>query len=57
MKCKNCKGKIEESNVSKEHVIHQAIGGLLVSDKIYCKKCNFQVGSSYDSKFTKIFVQ
>lgn len=56
MKCKNCKGEIDERNVNSEHVIHQAIGGLLVSDKIYCEKCNSKVGSSCDSKFTKIFV-
>lgn len=56
MRCRHCNKEIKKENISKEHIIHQAIGGLLESSKIYCKDCNSKFGSSSDSKFTKIFV-
>ena len=39
MKCCICGMEIDQENRSEEHIIHNAIGGILKSDSIYCKKC------------------
>ena len=53
MKC--CGMEIDQENRSEEHIIHNAIGGILKSDSIYCKKCNSKYGSDLDKAFTEIF--
>lgn len=55
MKCCVCGTEIDEKNRSEEHIIHNAIGGVLKSDSIYCKKCNSKYGSDADKAFTEIF--
>lgn len=47
--------EIDQENRSEEHIIHNAIGGILKSDSIYCKKCNSKYGSDLDKAFTEIF--
>lgn len=53
-KCVIC-GTALETNKSKEHIIHNAIGGSLVDETIYCKKCNELYGSNQDKQFVQIF--
>lgn len=55
MKCCICGIDLDENNRSEEHIIHNAIGGILTSDGIYCIKCNSKYGSDMDKAFTKIF--
>ena len=44
-KCVICDCILDESNKSSEHIIHNAIGGILEDEGIYCKACNSQLGS------------
>ena len=55
MKCCVCGIEIDEENRSEEHIIHNAIGGVLKSDSIYCKECNSKYGSDADKAFIEIF--
>lgn len=55
MRCCICGTSIDDKNKSEEHIIHNAIGGILKSDGIYCKKCNSKYGSDTDKAFTQIF--
>lgn len=52
MKCIYCSGEILKK--SKEHIIHNALGGTLESTDICCDVCN-KFLSKQDAKFTKIF--
>lgn len=54
-KCKLCGEPINETNTSSEHIIHQALGGLLETEDILCISCNSKMGSNIDSKFVNIF--
>jgi len=54
-KCVICGVELTEQNKSKEHIIHNAIGGCLECDGIYCKTCNNQFGSNQDKAFVKTF--
>lgn len=54
-KCVICGALINNNNKSKEHIIHNAIGGSLEDDEIYCKTCNGMYGSEQDKAFTQIF--
>jgi len=54
-KCVICDCTLDESNKSNEHIIHNAIGGTLKDDGIYCKTCNGKFGSMNDKKFVSIF--
>ncbi len=54
-KCVICGELLSVQNKSKEHIIHNAIGGSLEDDEIYCKSCNESCGSNNDKAFTKIF--
>ena len=51
--CVYCGQPITET--SKEHIIHNALGGLYESTGICCPKCNPLVGRLVDVPFTKIF--
>ena len=53
--CKLCGDEITDENKSKEHIIHNAIGGILEDEYIYCKKCNNCYGTIQDKSFTDIF--
>ena len=55
MICCICGVEITEKNKSGEHIIHNAIGGLLVDYGIYCKKCNGSFGTDQDKNFVQIF--
>ncbi len=55
MQCVYCPADIDESNSSSEHIIPNALGGLLESNKICCKECNTKFGETADSDFTKTF--
>ncbi len=54
-RCVICGKLITDENRSSEHVIHNAIGGTLEDDGIYCKSCNSQYGTEDDKDFAKIF--
>lgn len=53
MRCLYCNKEFEKG--SEEHIIHNAIGGLLTSDKICCHDCNNMVSKKIDDDFCKIF--
>lgn len=55
MRCCICEKSIDENNKSEEHIIHNAIGGILKSESIYCKECNSKYGSDMDKAFTEMF--
>lgn len=55
MRCCICGEEINAKNKSEEHIIHNAIGGILKSEGIYCKECNSKYGSDADKAFTEIF--
>jgi hypothetical protein len=54
-KCIICGIPLNNENKSKEHIIHNAIGGTLEDEGIYCKKCNAKYGSRQDKDFIQIF--
>lgn len=51
--CVYCGKKIECA--SKEHIIHNALGGLYESEEICCSECNGIISEKIDVPFTKIF--
>lgn len=51
-KCYKCEIALTEKNKSVEHIIPNACGGKLKSDKLLCQACNSQLGSSYDSELS-----
>lgn len=53
--CAICNEEITEKNRSIEHIIPNAIGGILKSDKLFCKSCNSNFGSKLDAAFVKKF--
>lgn len=53
MKCIYCDQEI--SSPSKEHIIHNAIGGWLESVEICCDSCNKLLGKIIDKDFTNLF--
>lgn len=48
--CYKCEIIIDDKNYSSEHIILNACGGRLKSDKLLCKKCNSDFGNSFDSE-------
>lgn len=60
MKCYVCNREMGTKNIPgackthREHIIHNAIGGRLVSDKILCEECGKKY-SAADAKFVKLF--
>ncbi len=54
-KCCACDSPLNEENKSSEHIIHNAIGGILKDTSIYCKSCNSKYGTEADKDFTKMF--
>jgi len=55
MKCIYCNKEITNDNKSSEHIIHNALGGLLESSEICCGKCNALLNKIIDDRFCKIF--
>ncbi|RJQ25144.1 HNH endonuclease [Candidatus Parcubacteria bacterium] len=55
MECFYCGNLLEETNASKEHIIQNALGGILESTKICCKKCNNFISKKLDVPFCAIF--
>lgn len=48
--CYKCEIIIDDKNSSSEHIILNACGGKLKSNKLLCKKCNSHFGNSFDSE-------
>lgn len=53
--CTYCGATISKENISKEHIIQNALGGILESTAICCDICNNVVRREIDDKFCKIF--
>ena len=51
--CVYCDEAIEEK--SDEHIIYNALGGLITSDGICCINCNRKLSTSVDKEFTSMF--
>lgn len=51
--CYICGKELTKSNKSEEHIIPNAIGGKLKSNKLICKDCNNKLGNDTDYKLTK----
>ena len=54
-KCIICGKPLIGDDLSSEHVIHNALGGILEDSGIYCKDCNGKFGTNEDKAFTSIF--
>lgn len=54
-KCCRCGKPLTDENRSDEHIIPNAIGGILIDKNIYCKTCNNKYGAKEDKAFTDIF--
>jgi hypothetical protein len=55
MQCSYCGKLISENNKSQEHIIQNALGGILESKNICCNKCNNIVQEKIDNNFCRIF--
>jgi|GEM_PF-2091122 len=53
--CYYCDSILTNRNRSAEHVIPNAIGGTLVSYKLLCRSCNFQLGETVDAVLVRHF--
>ena len=51
--CYCCNAPIKDENKSSEHIILNACGGRLKSDKLLCKDCNSLFGTRFDSHLAK----
>jgi len=51
--CYLCGTEINDENISKEHIIPNAIGGKLVSIKLLCNNCNIKTGDVIDFALSK----
>lgn len=51
--CFDCGKELTVNNKSKEHIILNAIGGRLKSDRIFCKDCNSALGYEADAELAK----
>lgn len=51
--CYSCNVPITDKNKSTEHIILNACGGKLKSDKLLCKDCNSLFGTRFDSHLAK----
>lgn len=54
--CYVCKDEITSTNQSDEHIIPNAIGGRLKSQKLLCKPCNSKFGEEGDAKLAKQYL-
>jgi hypothetical protein len=52
-KCYLCPNDLTGENVSKEHILPNAIGGRLQSDKLLCRNCNSRFGEGIDGVLAK----
>ncbi|MGE0566621.1 MAG: HNH endonuclease [Bacteroidia bacterium] len=55
MKCYLCPNDLTGENISEEHIIPNAIGGYLKSDKLLCRICNSKFGQKADAELAKQF--
>ncbi len=53
--CVLCGKPLVGADLSSEHVIHNAIGGIFEDTGIYCKECNIYFGTNEDKAFTAMF--
>ncbi len=53
--CVICGKPLMGGDSSSEHIIPNAIGGILKDSGIYCKTCNSEFGSGQDKEFTSMF--
>lgn len=49
--CYYCETEITNNNKSREHIIHEFLGGNLTSTELLCKKCNSNLGQTIDADF------
>ncbi len=54
-RCVICGKPLMGGDSSSEHIIPNAIGGILKDSGIYCKTCNSKFGSEQDKEFTSMF--
>ncbi len=52
-KCYMCGAELTEENRTEEHIILNAIGGVLKSKDLICKQCNSNFGDKIDSLLAK----
>lgn len=52
-KCLICNEDLSESNKSDEHIIYNALGGILTSKELTCEKCNKYFGSRCEAQLAK----
>lgn len=52
-KCYICEKEINKDNETEEHVLLNAIGGILKSKTLICKKCNSKLGDEIDSELAR----
>ena len=52
--CVLCGTPLNKNNPD-EHIIHNALGGVLKDNGIYCESCNSKYGTCLDKDFTSIF--
>ena len=53
--CYLCEEKINDENISEEHIIPNALHGRLKSNELLCSECNPKLGENIDAEFCKIF--
>lgn len=51
--CYMCGAELENNNSAEEHIILNAIGGVLKSRNLICKQCNSNFGDEIDSRLAK----
>src|ERR1700749_3061633 len=54
--CYFCKTELLGNNISKEHILPNAIGGRLTSNQLMCRDCNSKYGDSIDAEFCNQFL-
>lgn len=54
--CYICDEELTDTNNSDEHIILNAIGGHLHSNKLLCKRCNNTLGDTADAKIGRRFI-
>jgi hypothetical protein len=52
-RCYDCSEAITKQNESKEHIIHNSIGGRLKSKKLLCSDCNIKYSGNIDLEIEK----
>ena len=54
-KCVCCNAELVDAAISIEHILPQALGGKLKSDRVFCGSCNNRLGNEVDVHFVQQF--